>query len=141
MKSAWLVAMVVVGSGCTATRDRGMTEWTQRAAEYKAPKEPRCSKYKPGGTPAANCAESKYLAEIYVRRLSSGDEVCIEGGFGDAPSGACLSRAAVIDTAPNRVLIEVRQAKPESKWFSHEGTQFWFEEGALVDLYIVEHGY
>lgn len=132
---------LVVLSGCIATRERGAANWSQRAATYKAPEVQRCAKFKPGGAPATQCAEAKYLGEVYVRRLSSGDEVCLEGGFGDAPTTACQARAAVVDTATNRVLIEVREARPESKWFSHEQTQFWFEEGALVDLYIAEHGY
>lgn len=138
---ALLLSLSLLGAGCYSTHDRGGVDWTDRARLYKAPETERCSKYKAGGAPAANCAESKYLAEIYVRRLAAGDEVCLEGGFGDQPTAACLARAAVVDTARNRVLIEIRQAKPESKWFKHEQTQFWFEEGALVDLYVAEHGY
>ena len=137
-----LSMLVVVSSlGCIATRDRGLEDWSHRAATYKAPEVQRCAKFKEGSPPSAACNESKYLAEIYVRRLASGDEVCLQGGFGDAPTGSCLARAAVVDTATNRILMEVREARPESKWFSHEQSQFWFEEGALVDLYIAEHGY
>ena len=133
--------LVLVFSGCISTRDRGAADWSGRAATYKAPAVERCAKFKPGGGPAAACEEAKYLAQVYVRKLSSGDEVCLEGGFGDSPGAACLARAAIVDTATNRVLLEVRQARPESKWFKHEQEQFWFEEGALVDLYIAEHGY
>ncbi|MFO0599769.1 MAG: hypothetical protein U0228_30960 [Myxococcaceae bacterium] len=141
MTRAWLVFAALVVSGCHAARDRGASDWTQRAQMYKAPEQMRCSKLKPGGVPATNCNEAMYLAQIYVRKLSSGDEVCLEGGFGETPTGACLGRAAVVDTATNRVLIEIRQARPESKWFNREQTQYWFEEGALVDLYLAEHGY
>jgi hypothetical protein len=136
-----VVSLVLVLSGCIATRDRGAADWSGRAAMYRAPQTDRCAKFKSGGGPAAACAESKYLAQVYVRKLATGDEVCIEGGFGDAPGAACLARAAIVDSATNRVLIEVRQARPESKWFKHEQEQFWFEEGALVDLYVAEHGY
>jgi hypothetical protein len=136
-----VAVLVLVFSGCIATRDRGAADWSGRAATYKAPEVERCAKFKKGGGPAAACEEAKYLGQVYVRKLSSGDEVCIEGGFGDNPGGACLARAAIVDTATNRVLIEVRQARPESKWFKHEQEQFWFEEGALVDLYVAEHGY
>ena len=135
------VLVLVVLSGCIATRDRGAADWSSRAATYKAPEVPRCAKFKAGGAPASACAEAKYLGEVYVRRLSTGDEVCLEGGFGDAPNAACRARAAIVDTATNRVLLEIRQVSPESKWFQHEQTQFWFEEGALVDLYVAEHGY
>ena len=76
-----------------------------------------------------------------MRKLATGDEVCLEGGFGDEPTSACQARAAIVDTSTNRVLLEVRNVRPESKWFKHEQSQFWFEEGALVDLYVAEHGY
>jgi hypothetical protein len=135
------VLLVLLFSGCIATRDRGLEDWSHRAMTYKAPETSRCAKFKAGGAPAQQCEESKYLATIYVRRLASGDEICLQGGFGDLPTGACLARAAIVDTATNKVLVEVREAKPESKWFNNEQHQFWFEEGALVDLYVEEHGY
>ncbi len=140
MKHTWLVALALFG-GCTASREGGVEGWTKRPALYKAPEVERCAKFTKGSGPAAACEESKYLGQIYVRRLAGGDEVCLQGGFGDPPGGACLARAAVVDTAANKVLVEVRQARPESKWFDHEQHQFWFEEGALVDLYVSEHGY
>lgn len=141
MRLTLVVGTVLLASGCLASRDRGAADFTSRAQTYKAPAENRCAKLSKGSGPANNCNEAQYLAQIYVRKLSSGDEVCLEGGFGDTPTGACLGRAAVVDTATNRVLLEIRGAKPESKWFSHEQHQFWFEEGALVDLYLLEHGY
>jgi hypothetical protein len=137
-----VASLAVTLVGCqTATRDRGASNLMERAQTYKAPAESRCAKLKAGSPPAQNCADAQYLAQIYVRKLSSGDEVCLEGGFGDQPTGACMGRAAVVDVATNRLLLEIRSARPESKWFSHEQTQYWFEEGALVDLYLLEHGY
>lgn len=135
------VLFVLLFTGCIATRDRGLEDWSHRAQTYKAPETSRCAKFKAGGAPAQQCEEAKYLGTIYVRRLASGDEICLQGGFGDQPTGACLARAAIVDTATNKVLVEVREAKPESKWFQNEQHQFWFEEGALVDLYVEEHGY
>ncbi len=139
--SRWLLLAALGCLSCHAQRDRGGVDWLGKAQLYKAPEEDRCARFKKGGGPAEQCAEAKYLGTIYVRRLSSGDEVCLEGGFGDVAGPACLARAAVVDAATNRVLLEVREAKPESKWFSHEQSQFWFEEGALVDLYVADHGY
>ena len=102
---------------------------------YAAPKTSRCA------AKARGCADAMYLAQTYVRRLSTGDQVCLEGGFGEPLTNECRARSAVVDTAPNRVLIEVREAKPGSKWFDKEIHQFWFEEGALVDLALAERGY
>ena len=126
---------------CTAQRDRGGVGFVGNAQGYSAPETERCAKYKAGGARATQCNEAKYLGTEYVRRLSTGDEVCLEGGFGDPATGACLARATVADSGTNRVLLEVRQARPDSKWYAHEQTQYWFEEGALVDLYLADHGY
>lgn len=135
-----LVAVAALAVGCVVSRDPGSLD-PHRVPTYEAPKEDRCAKYQAGGAPAANCQEARYLGQLYVRRLSTGDEVCLEGGFGDPPGAACLARAAVVDTGTNLLLLEVRQARPDSRWFHKEQAQFWFQEGALVDLYLNDHGY
>ncbi|MER2563385.1 MAG: hypothetical protein ABTQ32_21835 [Myxococcaceae bacterium] len=142
-----MVAVVagLVSSSCItddrASRARGASGWFENVPVYKAPASSRCAKFKKGGSAGAACDEAKYLGELYVRRLSSGDEVCLDGGFGDRPLASCLARASVADTDTNRILLEVRNAQPGSKWFNKESNQFWFEEGALVDLYLADHGY
>lgn len=140
-----LAVLAVVAAGCLtdtrASRSRGAAGFFENVPVYPAPEVSRCAKFKKGGGAAAACDEAKYLAELYVRRLSTGDEVCLEGGFGDRPLASCLARASVADTDTNRLLLEVRSAQPGSKWFNKESNQFWFEEGALVDLYLADHGY
>lgn len=89
----------------------------------------------------APCDDAKYLATEYTRRLSVGDEVCLEDGYGEVPGQACKARAAVIDTAPNQIKLEVRSTRPDSRWFGAEMRHAWYEEGALVDLYLAEQGY
>lgn len=135
---------VVALSACLdnrATRIRGATGLFENVPLYEAPEQSRCERFKKGGSARAACDEAAYLAQIYVRRLSTGDAVCLEGGFGEPPAAACLARGFVADSAPNRVLLEVRIAQPNSKWFDREVHQFWFDEGALVELYLAEHGY
>ena len=138
MTKRWVLLTLMA---CTAARERGGSGLIGGAEVYRAPETERCAQFKAGGARSQQCNEAKYLGTEYVRRLSTGDEVCLEGGFGDVAGGACLARAAVVDTATNRVLLEIRQARPDSKWYSHEQTQYWFEEGALVDLYVADHGY
>ncbi|MHB8875948.1 MAG: hypothetical protein ACYC8T_19845 [Myxococcaceae bacterium] len=139
-----MCVLAVVASSCLhdnrEQRDRGSMGIFDSAPEVKAPRVDRCAGH--GKSAArANCDEARYLAQVYARKLSTGDEVCLEGGFGDSPTGACLARAAVADTKTNMVLLEVREARPDSRWFRKVQNQIWFEEGALVDLYLVEHGY
>jgi hypothetical protein len=132
------VAAVVL-SGCShSERERGRL-WDE-VPVYAAPTQDRCEKY-PAGKKRADCAEARYLGEIYVRKLATSDEVCLDGGFGDVAGAACKARASVSDSGKNRTLLDVREPRPDSKWFKEERHEFWFEEGALVDLYLADHGY
>ncbi|NMO19761.1 hypothetical protein HPC49_21015 [Pyxidicoccus fallax] len=147
MRRMWAAAsaLVLVLSGCSGIgpfRPNPNDEDPLYGAipVVKAPQKDRCGVHGAGGV-RASCDEAKYLATEYTRRLSVGDEVCLEGGYGEEPGGACLARAAVIDTAPNQVKLEVRGAKPDSRWFDVEMRHAWYEEGALVDLYLSERGY
>ncbi len=135
------LAMTACVTDSRAPRDRGATGFFENVPVYPAPTASRCAKFSAGSSSGAACNEAKYLGEIYVRRLSVGDEVCLGGGFGDRPTASCGARASVADTAPNRLLLEVREARPDSQWFNREQHQFWFEEGALLDLYLADHGY
>jgi hypothetical protein len=132
-----------VASACLtdsrASRDRGAGGF-DNVPTIPAPEKKRCDQYGKGAA-RGRCDEAKYLAENYVKNLSPGDGVCLEGGFGEEPGGACLARASVADTATGKLLIELRQARPDSRWVQKESNQYWFEEGALVDLYLAEHGY
>jgi len=142
VRSALLLVAAALACGCVdprASRVRGAAGLFENVPTYPAPERPRCSSH--NGARKKSCDEAQYLGEIYVRRLATTDTVCLEGGFGDPAAAACLARASVVDTAPNRVLLEVREAQPNSRWFKKEQNQFWFEEGALVDLYLADHGY
>jgi hypothetical protein len=139
-RAIWVVGLWAAGciADDRATRDRG--QGPDNVPVYEAPKQDRCSGHANNAL-KSRCEEAKYLAEIYVRKLSAGDEVCLEGGFGDSPGGACLARARVDDSDERKVLLDVKEAKPDSRWFNKQSHQFWFFEGALVDLYLAEHGY
>lgn len=138
------VALAVTWAGCikdTRTpRDRGAAGLFENIETVHGPLKSRCDALGKGGA-GKRCEEARYLGENYVRQLDVGRDVCLEGGFGDEPGGACLARAQVSDSRPGEVLLEVRGAKPDSRWFHKEQHQFWFEETALVDLYLADRGY
>ena len=121
-----------------ATRDRG--QGLDNVPEYPAPEKDRCAGHA-NNSLKSRCEEARFLAQNYVKKLAAGDMVCLEGGFGDEPGGACLARARVEDIDQLKVLLDVKEARPDSRWFNKESHQFWFFEGALVDLYLAEHGY
>lgn len=143
MRQAALVVLLA-SLGCIrdtrASRDRGAAGLVENVETIRGPLKSRCAALGSSGA-GKRCEEARYLAQLYVRKLDVGTDVCLEGGFGDEPGGACLARAQVADTRTNEVLLEVRGAKPDSRWFSREQNQFWFEESALVDLYLADHGY
>jgi hypothetical protein len=144
MKRVGLLFLGVVASACVTdnrvSRDRGAGGIFENVPTVEAPKKERCDQYGKGAA-RGRCDEAKYLAEVYVKKLSPGDAVCLEGGFGEEPGGACLARATIADLTTGKVLIELRQARPNSRWASKESNQYWFEEGALIDLYLAENGY
>lgn len=140
-----LLAVATASTGCVrddrVARDQGgATPFERGAHTVAAPPQNRCTKH---GTSSIRgpCDEATYLAQTYVRRLAVGDDVCLEGGFGDEPGAACQARAAVVDVGTNTVLMEIRKAQPGSRWYDHVMSQVWYEEGALVDLYLSERGY
>ncbi|WP_426755435.1 hypothetical protein [Myxococcus sp. Y35] len=146
MRQSWLgaCALSLVLSGCTGTGafrpDPNNDDPLYGVIPVvKAPPKNRCEELP--ASVRTSCDEALYLATEYTRRLSVGDEVCLEGGYGEEPGAACKARAAIIDTSPNQVKLEVRGPKPDSRWFNVEMRHAWYEEGALVDLYLAERGY
>jgi hypothetical protein len=120
--------------------DMGGSGLFNNTPEVHAPKKDRCASYGHSSV-RSNCDDAKYLAQIYVRKLSVGDDLCLENTFGEVPGASCLARASVSDAGLNRVLLTVREARPESRWFKQVQSQIWFDEEALVDLYLAQRGY
>lgn len=121
-------------------RDRGAGNLFAGVPEVRGPLADRCEQYRQT-TRDQFCRDAKYLGQAWARNLSPGDEVCLEGGVGEEVSGSCAARASVADVGTNRVLIEIRSARPDSKFVNDVQKQAWYEEGALVDLYLAEQGW
>lgn len=143
MRLSWAL-LLLVAAGCVRdtrpTQERDGLNVFSKAPEIKAPAQDRCQKIaESGGKPG--CRDAKYLAQMYVRRLGTTDEVCLEGGFGQSDPADCIARAFVADTAVGKVLLEIRAAQPQSRWYKQAQHQVWFTEDALIDLYLAERGY
>jgi len=142
----WAMAGLLCAAlgGCVTegrgVRDRGAGGLFGKADLVKAPATQRCQQYGKGSARAA-CDEAQELAQRYVRGLSAADLVCLEGGFGDSPGRGCQARATVSDAGNGQLLLDIREAQPGSRWFNHVSSEVWFEDGALVDLYLAERGY
>lgn len=144
-RSGFLVACLAFLGGCAAlqagpaSRERGggVFESTRR---IRAPELDRCESQRTT-TRRSACQDALYLARSWARDLSPGDGVCLEGGVGEVAGPACLARASVVDVATNAVLLEVREARPDSRFRDAVQEQAWYEEGALVDLLLAEQGW
>ena len=119
---------------------RGAASIFESAQEVKAPLKDRCAMHGKSSV-RQPCEDAKFLAQTWVRKLGTTDSVCLEGGLGEVPGAACQARAEVTDASSGRVLLHLRDAQPSSHFFNQVGTDIWFEEGALVDLYLSEQGY
>jgi hypothetical protein len=124
----------------TAPRDRGTGGVFNTVPTVHAPKRTRCVAVEEVSA-RKTCEAYRGQAATWVRKLSVGDALCLENGVGEDTSRGCAARAAVADAGENMVLVEVREAEPTSKWFQKVQHQFWFEEGALVDLFLAERGF
>lgn len=149
MRLLGLAACALLLGGCLRdTRpsdERGASGLLDTTPNYDAPKADRCQALasKSGGSPAvkSQCDDARYLAQRYVRGLSPGDSVCLENTFGEEPGAACSARAVVRDVSTTQVLLKVEDAKPDSRWYKKLASDIWFDNGALVDLYLAERGY
>lgn len=142
LAAAVLLVFCVGGCRATADRERGATGLWDNAATVRGPAETRCARFKATSNAGKACADALYLAELYVKKLSVGDQVCLEGGFGE-PEGRspCTVRASIEDTSQQGVMLEIRDVAPGSKWKGKGAHQFWYDEAALIDLYLAERGY
>lgn len=140
---AWvsMASMLIVGCirDTRPTHERG-AGIGGHAPEVLAPEKDRCLAHAKTEN-ARSCNDARAVAQLFARKLSIGDRVCLENGIGEEPDENCAVRAQAVDVGLNRVLIEIRAARPDSKYFQQVGSQVWFEEGALVDLYLAERGY
>lgn len=107
-----------------------------------APPHNRCEALHNAPTTFAQCQRAVSEVTEYLRHLNTGDEVCLEGGFGDDRVGDhCKARGHVLDADAHGFLIQVRDPSLDSRWKNAQGHKLYFENGALVDLYLRERGY
>jgi hypothetical protein len=141
---AFLIPLGALSAACLhderPATERGAANLFENTETIPAPTTDRCETHKRSSL-RQPCDDAKYLAQKYVRAMSVGDQVCLEGGFGDPPAAACLARANVGDATSTRILLHVVDTQPSSRWYKYVGTEVWFMEGALVDLYLAERGY
>jgi hypothetical protein len=109
------------------------------ADSIKDPKVDRCAA-QPEKRQRKDCAKARDDAFEFVRRLSPGDQICLDGNsMSDGVTGHCKARALVTDSGVNKVKVEVREISPGTG-FKHM-QEIWYTEAALADVYLMSLGF
>ncbi|MBS2032039.1 MAG: hypothetical protein JST54_29340 [Deltaproteobacteria bacterium] len=129
--------------GCPSHEHNGafMHQIDVDSTSVKAPKQDRCEAYKSAATTYSQCQQFKSDAVTYLRKLSPNDSVCLEEGFGEEPGPTCKARGTIVDADEHGMLIRVNDPMLQSKWKDYQDKRVYFENGALIDLYLRERGY
>lgn len=141
---AVLAALSLIGPACTpGSMDpirRDDSNFLIGAKRVDGPEVDRCHRHL--DTPRIDaCRDALFLAQTWVRGLSIGDPVCMQGGVGEPVGRACMARASVMDAGSGALLIEFREARPDSRFAGAVMDQTWYAESALVDLALAEQGW
>jgi hypothetical protein len=138
-----LVASVVGLCACASHAESGIASRADDLGgeEVHAPKQNACEKYRSPQTTYQQCQGFRATAREYLQHLNTGDMICLENGFGDEIGPNCKARGAVVDADSHGFLIQVRDPALDSKWHADQGQRIYFENGALVDIYLRDRGY
>jgi hypothetical protein len=125
----------------TAEKNRGASGLLNTAPEEQGPQGDPCQPVD-GRPPRAGCDAVRRQALTFARRLAVGESVCLEGASGGLDvTRLCRARARVVDAASGKVLLEIRDAQPGTRFETEIQHQRWFYDAALVALYLEANGY
>lgn len=144
MKKLLAALVLATLAGCAGHDHAGlwMTHEDVEVETVAAPKTDRCDKFKGADSMFQRCQEFKQQAMNYLHALNTGDTVCMEGGFGeDHLTDKCKARGQVVDADNHGMLVQLREPRLDSRWKDYDGKKVFFENGALIDLYLAESGF
>ena len=128
-------------SGCQTTglaiNDTRVSRIDRR---IEKPETDRCLKYKSDPSLADPCKKARIEAVRFVQSLDTNTEVCLENTFGE-PMLDCYARGVVMDPTPHATVISVTTVDTARAKNFRNIEYVWFDNEALVDLYLAEHGY
>lgn len=133
---AWLAVLAL--AGCKEGQ-RGLHMEDTAATAVHAPRVDRCTKVK--DRERTTCDEHKEAALKYIRNLTQGDNMCVEGGFGEELTKACKVRGTFEDGNNEGILVMIHDPAPESHWKGYSERKVWFDNAALVDQFLADKGY
>ena len=143
MNRCLVLVLCIALAGCVSHEHPGpfMHQTDVGAQTISAPAKDRCEAYASAKTTYAQCQQFKTAAIEYLRRLSVGDTVCMENTLGEEMTAECKARGVIVDGDAHGFLIEFRDPSTTSKWKDEQGKRVYFENGALIDIYLRERGY
>ena len=88
----------------------------------------------------AGCRRFQEKAQRRIGALTTGDMLCLEPMLGDDQTN-CRARAEVVDQDRSSTKLQFLEVDPTSSWTSRADQAPWFENAALVDLYLQAKGF
>jgi hypothetical protein len=86
------------------------------------------------------CQRDRDKAHAYLKTLNQGDTVCLDPLF-DADMTNCRARAEIEDQDPTATQIHLFDTDPNSSWAPKANQKIWYENTALIDLYLQGKGF
>ncbi len=86
------------------------------------------------------CERARDKAHAQLRALSQGDQLCLEPIL-DADMANCRARARIEEQDPTAMELHFVEVDPNSSWAPKSSRTLWYENTALIDLYLQEKGF
>ncbi len=104
------------------------------------PASDRCLKYESDPQLFGPCKKARVEASHYVEALETGSDVCVENTFGE-PIQDCYARGVVVDPGSHSTIIAATTVDDARAKNFRKTENVYFDNDALIDLYLSEHGY
>jgi hypothetical protein len=86
------------------------------------------------------CGRERDKAYAYLRAKNQGDQLCLEPILGDDLTN-CRARSTIDEQDPTAMQLHLIDIDPNSSWAPKAGQRIWFENTALIDLFLQEKGF
>ena len=106
----------------------------------RAPAADRCSHW---AEPLARrgCDRIRDRARSYLETLHVGDAICLDPPLQEDMDSGCRARGRIDDQGSNSMRITLIEVEPSSGFAPQANQHLWYENLALVDLYLKEKGF
>lgn len=130
-RAALLVCLTTVGCATIAPE--------ARENAVRGPDADRCAA-QPDQLVHAGCVRARDKAQEALGALNRGDNLCLEPIL-NPDLDNCRARASVDEQDVRGIKLRFIDVQPGSSWAPYANAVRWFDNTALIDLYLKERGF